>query len=392
LSKTILHYFGERVMRERYFFLYLKTGGGHLAPAKSVSSYLSSRYPDSLEPVLIDGFEEAPKAVRSSIEGGYKRLQAHGRWIYALMYFMCKWEPIARLTSRMVSFFVRPYLEKRILSERPQKIVIFHFFLIRPVAEILRRHRLSVPTLVVVTDPFTAHPVWFLDKAQKFVVFSAQLRDACVRRGIRSESISVFPFVLNEKFGNHEAEKAELATKEELGFDPDKRLILVLGGADGIPKGVRIVKQLSRKDPGAEIAVVCGRNIRLKARLEKLRRRNGLEFLKIFGYVNSVHEMLRISDVVITKCGASVCMETLMTRKIPIVNNYLWEQEKGNVDFLCDNRIGIYESNTRKISALIDRLFTDSHFYDLLKRNIEAIQLVNGVNQVSDYILRFTAA
>jgi processive 1,2-diacylglycerol beta-glucosyltransferase/1,2-diacylglycerol 3-beta-galactosyltransferase len=105
-----------------------------------------------------------------------------------------------------------------------------------------------------------------------------------------------------------------------------------------------------------------------------------------------VYELLQVSDVVITKCGASMFMETLFSRRIPIVNNYLWEQEKGNVEFLRRNHFGIYERDTRKLSSWINRLFSDARLYSSFNDNIERARLVNGAGMVSDYIVRFNAA
>jgi len=376
----------------KYFFLYLRTGGGHLAPAQSVTSALKSRYPELAEPALIDGLQESPALIRCCIEDGYRHLQAYGRWMYALIYFMNKWSVIARMNSRIVSLFVRPYLERMILSEMPEKIVIFHFFLIEPVSEILKRHGLSIPTLIVVTDPFTAHPLWFLDKQNHYIVFSEQLKQHCVRNEIPARNISVFPFILNERFTNRPPVASKEALKQQMGFHPEKKLILIIGGADGIPRGKRIVKNLLDQNPEAELAVVCGRNERLKTKLLALEEERSSGLLKVFGFVDSVYELLQISDVVITKCGASMFMETLFSRKIPIVNNYLWEQEKGNVEYLRRNQFGIYERDTRKLSSWINRLFTDAHLYSSFSDNIQRARLVNGVGMVSDYIVRFNAA
>ena len=44
-------------MKEKYLFLYLKTGGGHLATAKAVERFFLKEYPDAVDIVLVDGFE-----------------------------------------------------------------------------------------------------------------------------------------------------------------------------------------------------------------------------------------------------------------------------------------------------------------------------------------------
>jgi len=42
-----------------------------------------------------------------------------------------------------------------------------------------------------------------------------------------------------------------------------------------------------------------------------------------------IYELINISDVVLTKCGASTIMENINLKKVPVVNDYIWEQEQG---------------------------------------------------------------
>ena len=56
--------------REKLFLFYLKTGGGHLAPAKAVSKWLDENATNQIEPVLIDGFTETNRAIKTCVEDG----------------------------------------------------------------------------------------------------------------------------------------------------------------------------------------------------------------------------------------------------------------------------------------------------------------------------------
>ncbi|MCK9410432.1 MAG: hypothetical protein M0R68_14990, partial [Bacteroidetes bacterium] len=56
--------------KQKYLFLYLRTGGGHLAPARSVAKYLSEQHGEEITPVLIDGLAQAKSIARYVIEDG----------------------------------------------------------------------------------------------------------------------------------------------------------------------------------------------------------------------------------------------------------------------------------------------------------------------------------
>ncbi len=375
------------VMQNKYLFFYLKTGGGHLAPARSVANHIHTRYGDKARVTLADGFAGVNKLVKVAVEDGYRRSQSNAVWVFEALYAINKLKVLAIVTAFIISYFVKPHLKRQILAERPSKIVIFHFFLIRPVLEIVKEYNLNVQVTVVVTDPFTAHPIWFLEQGPRFIVFSKRVKEFSIARGIPEKSIKVFPFILDEKFTKPLPETLARVMKENLGFDPAKRLVLILGGGDGMPRGKKILRNFVRYNPGIQIAIVCGNNTSLFRKAWQIKAKYNFEALHIFGYIDFVYELINIADVVVTKCGASTFMEILLSGKIPVVNNYIWEQEKGNVEFICQNRMGIYEKDVSKIPSRISELIFNPHIYEVYRENILSQKLENGTPVVSEFIL-----
>ena len=374
---------------EKYLFLYLKTGGGHLAPAKAVANKIKTKHKSNVEIELADGLSDSKRIVKTIIEDGYKTAINKAAWTYEFLYLIHKLSIVSRFTATLVAYFIKPGLEKYILESKPDKIVLFHFFLIKPVFEIIETYNLEIPVITVVTDPFTAHPIWFLQKSQNYIVFSEILRDKCIDKGIDENKIKVFPFVLDSRFSNKVSEKKKLKIRSNLGFAPDSRIILIMGGGEGMPRGKKILKKIIKKNMDAEIAIVCGKNMNLYNSAMKIRNKYGIDNLKIYGFVDFIHSLLSISDIVITKCGASTSMEILLMGKIPVINNYIWEQEKGNMEFVCNSKMGILEKNTNHLPDLLDNLLRDNELYNSLISNIKKASIRNGVGQVSDYILNF---
>jgi UDP-N-acetylglucosamine:LPS N-acetylglucosamine transferase len=121
----------------------------------------------------------------------------------------------------------------------------------------------------------------------------------------------------------------------------------------------------------------------------KMKNKHGISNLKVYGFVDFVHSLISISDIVITKCGASTSMEILLMGKVPVINNYIWEQEKGNMEFVCKKNMGILEKNTGFLPNVLHKLLTDNEYYNSLRNNIRNASIRNGVGQVSDYIINF---
>lgn len=371
---------------QKLLFIYLKTGGGHLAPAKSISKFLENRYSENIEIELYDGLGKSWGLARFVIEDGYRILQNKAKWIYEFIYAVHKFKIVSRLSAFLVSLNTKKYLEKKILDYKPDKIVIFHFFLINPVFEIIKKHKLDIKTFTIVTDPYIAHPLWFLRKDQNFIVFSERLKNSCVKIGINEQTINVFPFVLDEKFSAFPSNEEIQNIKNKFGFTGEK-VLLIMGGGDGMPRGIPILKKLLKTQGNFDIAFVCGKNKKMFDKAVMCKTSKEIDRLKVYGYIDFVYELLCISDVVITKCGASTFMEILLSGKVPVVNSYIWEQEKGNVEFIVNNELGIYEKDVNKLPYVINKLLNDRDFLNRYKSNISSADLKNGTAHVAEFIV-----
>ena len=372
--------------KKKYFLLYLKTGGGHLAPAKAVFNFINKYYSDTSKPALIYGFEKSPVWIKYTIEDGYRILQAKAKWFFEFLYAFNKIRMLAAITCRIVSYFVIDYLEEIIIKEKPDKIIVFHFFLLHPVFKILKKNNLNIPVTTVVTDPFTPHPMWFLRKKQNFVLFSEKLASR-IRNKLPHSSINVFSFILDEKFSSPMSSDKIIHSKKNLGYAVDNKILLVLGGGDGIPHGKEILKELLNANMNVQIAIVCGKNDELLKSAEKLKNEFPSVDLKVYGYVDFIYELLNISDVIITKCGASTIMEILILQKVPIVNDYLWEQEQGNIDYIKEKVLGIYEPKIKMIPSTAINLLSDDNIYSKFKNNIIKENITNGLKDFTEFIL-----
>lgn len=375
-------------MKKKYLLLYLKTGGGHIAAAKAIAKEIERRAEHRAEPVLVDGFAQTHRLVRTAVEGGYRQLQAKAKWAFEALYAFNKIGAVARFNDWLMSFFTQKHIKEQIEKHKPEKILIFHFFLSRPVLQALSELKLDTPVFTVVTDPFTTPRFWLLHKKQNYIVFSRQAKKFAVQKQkIPASQVHVFPLVLDAKFAVPPTGEAVRAQKKQFGFSPGKPLILIIGGGDGIPRGKKIVRELLKTSQNAEIAIVCGKNKRLMKQVEQLKKTYRAGNLQIYGFVGFVYELVSTADVVICKAGPATLMEILLLQKVPVVNSYIWEQEKGNVEFLTQNDLGIYEPRISKLSLWIKALIEQPELMQRYKQNIAQAALKNGTREVVEFIL-----
>jgi processive 1,2-diacylglycerol beta-glucosyltransferase/1,2-diacylglycerol 3-beta-galactosyltransferase len=376
-------------MKETYLFFYLNTGGGHLAPARAVAAQFDQYYKDSIQILLVDGFANAPKAFKDLIEKGYRFLQSHMPWFYEFLYAMNKMPTVSKRTTRNISRFIEKDFEKWILRQKPAKIVLFHFFLIEPTLNVIKKHNLNIPVVITVTDPITPPPIWFFKNEADYIVFSEEAKASALKRNISENKINIFPFVLQEKYSQEMDRKEIKAFKASQNLSLDKPLVLIIGGADGLAKGRKLLKRLVQADLAADLAVVCGKNAKLYKQCMKIKKKNPESTIQVYGFIDFVYELINCADLVISKGGASTFMEILISKKIPVINSYLWEQERGNVDYITNNRLGVYETSPRKIAEFCKATLQDENMRLHFKENIEKANLENGGRRVADFIKNY---
>lgn len=374
-------------MKKKYLLLYLKTGAGHFKAANIIAKTLDGSPSRGVKPFLIDGFFRTNQFVRKLIENGYRFLQAKAKWVYSLLYALNKITCIAQFSTFLISIFIKPHLKSLIQQIRPDRILVFHFFLNKPVYDSVAEIKLNIPIITIVTDPFTPALIWFLQKDQNFIVFSKKAKKYSIeQQKIPEKKVHVFPVILDQKFKNNISYEEIMDLKRKYCFPIDKKLLVIIGGGDGIPKGKRLLKVLLKANLDISIAFVCGRDDDLEMTANRLVEKYQTRNIRIFGYIDFVFELISCSDLIITKAGPAIIMETLMLKKIPIVNTYLWEQEKGNVEFIKNKNLGIYEKNLKKIPGLIQNILNNQQKYHFYIKNIHNTPFSIGNEKIIDFI------
>lgn len=178
-------------------------------------------------------------------------------------------------------------IRERIKSFKPDVVVSVHptmnYLPLRQTRKISKELGKHIPFFTVVTDLGSAHITWFEKNPDKLYVASDRLYK-CARRwkGTPEENLVLTGLPIRHGFGveaeklgdrTSEAGKAyQKNVKESLGIDSSKPMVLVMGGGEGVGSLSEIVDQLyvklTQQGVDATVCVVCGRNEKLKGRLE----------------------------------------------------------------------------------------------------------------------------
>lgn len=202
------------------------------------------------------------------------------------------------------------------------------------------------------------------------------------------ETINDFPSYKVVLTGNpcgDQAKKVKKASKLEFGLSEKKKLVLIAMGSLG-SKTVndKIVTYLNDFDKSYEVLFVTG-----KAYYEKVKDLKKETNVKIVPYINELTRVLKITDVFITRAGASTISE-IEALKIPSIfipspyvpNNHQYK----NANILVQNNAGImieekYLTKEKLLNELNNLLY-DNNKYKEIVNNLNKIKIDNSLDKI----------
>ena len=191
--------------------------------------------------------------------------------------------------------------------------------------------------------------------------------------------------------GDH-ATKVKGASKKEFGLSDKKKLVLIAMGSLGSRTiNDKIVSYLNDFDDAYEVLFVTG-----KAYYDKVKNLKTKANIKIVPYINELVRVLKITDVFVTRAGASSISE-IEALKVPAIfipspyvpNNHQYK----NASVLVQNGAGIMieekDLSKEKLLHEIDVLLNDKDKYNEIVKNlnknrtlIEAKPLTGRTHQI----------
>jgi len=377
-------------MKQKIALLYLNTGGGHVAPARALALGLESSYSETAEPLLFNGFSDKMPLCRFFFENGYQVSSNYFEAGYVLFYRITEYPAAIRFGNYFVSLHGVRNLMRMLREHSITKVVCMHEILILMAREAIDRVDPSIPLITMVTDPFTAHALWFYEKNNDLVVFSEKLRKEAVERyGHDPERVHLFPFILSKAFDRPYTEHEVTEAKKRLNISPGQKVLLIAGGGEGLKSADRIVASFLRRKRPELLIVVCGRNKLLRMQVSTMVEFWKARNVRVYGFVPFMPDLLNCADCVITKGGASTVMEVLSVGKPVIFSTYIRGQELGNVLYAVHNGAGLYIRKPKKILDQAGKILDDPVLAAGMRANALKLGIRNGLYDVLSFIHSF---
>jgi processive 1,2-diacylglycerol beta-glucosyltransferase len=252
----------------------------------------------------------------------------------------------------------RPFV--RMLKEyQPDITICTHFLPAEIISWLKAKQRISCRQAIVVTD-FDVHAMWLCHHYERYFVALDETRLHLEKLGIPASKITVSGIPIDPLFAE---EKSKREMRAKYGLRQDVATILLSAGGFGVGPIEHILDSLINdlKNP-AQVIALCGRNQKLKSRIERLSSKLPSAHhlsIKPVGYTTAMDEYMSASDILLGKPGGLTTSEALAKGLIFVIVNPIPGQEERNSDHLLEEGVAIRCNNLPVLADKIDRLLAD---------------------------------
>jgi processive 1,2-diacylglycerol beta-glucosyltransferase len=234
----------------------------------------------------------------------------------------------------------------------------------------------AIPTVTVLTD-YTDHSYWIHPNTDRYLVGAEHVKQKLLRYRIPGHQIVVtgipigLPYTLTyDRF----------MLRDKYQLDRMMPTILVMGGGHGlIGKQLMSVLQENELSAPVQFIFVCGRNEKLKQWLEdELKGTKIAHSVIITGFVDHVHELMALSDLIITKPGGLTVSEALALELPMMLYKPIPGQEQDNAAYLVGLGAAMEAKNAADLRNQLLQVIHNQSLLLILKRNARLSHLKEG--------------
>ena len=336
----------------KVLLLYASAGAGHKRAAEALSVAFRM---SGAETTAQDILDFTPAIFRKTYAEGYLQVVRSAPELWGYMYahsdhkVQKPWEKKLRAGFNKLNTlpFLRSYE-----SLDPDIVVCTHFMPLEILTTRQDRKPGRAPVFCVVTD-FAVHSLWVCSNVACYYVATDEARRQLLRRSQPADRIEVMGIPVDPVFGRSETQRD---ARRRLGLDAGLPAVLVISGGFGVGPTADLLLSFQDSRSDCQIIVVAGRNETMKGEAEAAARKLPMP-VKVYGFVNNVHELMDAADVIVSKPGGLTSSEVLAKGKPLVIVDPIPGQEQRNCEYLLESgaavRLFDVEDASHKIRSLL---------------------------------------
>ncbi|MDD5130490.1 MAG: glycosyltransferase [Candidatus Omnitrophica bacterium] len=341
--------------------MYISEVSGHRSATMAIEKAIKQLHPDA-EILNINAFNYTNPISEKVINRIYMEVIKRTPQIWDYLYDNPSVVKSLENIKRHIHKSNSPKLKKLFDSFKPDLVVCTQAFPCGMVADYKKAYGVSLPLVAVLTD-YIPHSYWVYDAVDYYITPSEEVSERLERKGVKPSKIKSLGIPFDIKF-NQKLNSAEIFSKIKL--NPAKPVVLIMGGGQGLGPIKTIVKSLEKSEHDIQELIVTGTNKKLFKSLKR-KIKHYKKDIRLFGFVQNIHELMHISQVIISKPGGVTTAEVLSMGLPMIIVKPIPGQEINNTNFLTQKQAAVKVDQPKEICEVIDDLLNNKAKLDRLR-------------------------
>lgn len=315
-------------------FLFSDTGGGHRAACEAIIEAIHCEFNDAVVTQMVDFLKDYAPPPFNHLPEAYPDLVRVPE-LWGAMFDISDGRSQARFVTSVFWPYVRRAARRLVAEHHSEMLVSVH-----PLATTFALKALGKnhpPFITVVTDMVSTHALWFDQRADLTIVPTEMARQVAIGYTMAPEKVRVVGQPVSQLCSAPMGDRVQL--RRTLGWPKNKKVVLLVGGGEGMGPLAETARAIDESGLDVCLVIVAGRNSKLEAELKEQTWENPAF---IYGFVRSMQDFMRASDVIVTKAGPGTIAEALNAELPIILYAKLPGQEDGNVDFVLSEGVGVW--------------------------------------------------
>ncbi|MFD0696927.1 glycosyltransferase [Paenibacillus sp. GCM10027628] len=341
----------------RILILTASYGNGHIQASQALQQQFFKQGVEQVK--VVDLMKEGHpfiNMVTTSLVNKSTQISRMGLDYYGWSYYLTRETKRTALFQRSMTALGKKKLKEILHEGRPDAVVNTFPFGASP--EICSS--MGINNYTVLTD-FALHATWLHPAVDKYYVATEELKQQIVFKGFPRDRVEVSGIPVRNEF-------MELPNFKK----QHRKKILVMASDQGASSYTEDLLESLITIDNCQVIVVCGRNEKLKLKLES--HFPNQPHLNILGFVNNLHEIMSAATCIITKAGGLTLSEAIAIQ-LPI---YIYKpyagQERENAKYLSSRGVASISDSIQDLTNSIIRLLEHPSLHDEVRTRMLGMQ------------------
>jgi processive 1,2-diacylglycerol beta-glucosyltransferase len=366
--------------KKSFLIVTASIGAGHNRAAEAIGNEIKIKYPQA-EVHIVDFMSTKTAYLNGILKEAYLKMLSLVPDMYEFLYSFTRGKLQGFSVQSLLALAMKNDMESIVRRYRADVVICTHPFPCAAAAHLKKTNQVDIVLGGVITD-FSIHQLWVYKDVDLYFVGNDILRGELTQKGIEAWRIYDTGIPIDSYF-NQSYDKVALT--EKLQLDSTSPIILIMGGGLGLGGVSMALKSLEELQAKVQIIVVAGENQNLWANL-KLQASKSKHHIQVWGFSNTVQELMAVSTMLISKPGALTISEALAMELPMILNEPIPGQEKENAAYVENTGSAIWIKDSAKLTSVVEELISQPEKLIAMRKQAQKYKRPEAAHDIVKHI------